>query len=110
VDTLAFVTIVADILACLGLGAKQIIGGNLLLLTVVFLDSPWYLMNVMVQSLGYHIQHVIEMGFYTDAFAQLAMNERVPNDGVGAEPAWATSIHCYCCVWCVFVVAFVDSF
>lgn len=55
--------------------------GNFLLLTVFFLDAPWYRLNVMVQSLGYHIQHFIEIGFYTDAFAQLSTSK-------GADQSW----------------------
>ncbi|CAE8612407.1 unnamed protein product [Polarella glacialis] len=65
---------------------------------LLLLYATW--VNVMVQNVGYHIQHFIEMGFYTDAFPQLAKDEKAPNDSLGDEPAWATSILCYCCVWC----------
>ncbi|CAE8640570.1 unnamed protein product [Polarella glacialis] len=64
----------------------------------LLLYATW--VDVMVQSVGNHIQHFIEMGFYTDAFPQLAKDEKAPNDSLGDEPAWATSILCYCCVWC----------
>ncbi|CAE8730245.1 unnamed protein product [Polarella glacialis] len=77
----------------------QIVGGNLPLLTVVFvLVATW--VNVMVQSVGYHIQHFIEMGVYTDAFPQLAKDEKALNDSLDVELAWVISLLCYCCVWC----------
>uniref|UniRef100_A0A7S0EQ09 Uncharacterized protein n=1 Tax=Hanusia phi TaxID=3032 RepID=A0A7S0EQ09_9CRYP len=38
---------------------------------VLFLDDTTYLLNLLVQSFGYHIQHIIDLGFYSDAFEQL---------------------------------------
>ncbi|CAE8643079.1 unnamed protein product [Polarella glacialis] len=84
--------------------------GNFLLLTVVFLDGPWYLLNVMVQSLGYHIQHFIEIGFYTDAFAQLAKGEGAPNDGSGADPAWMDWWTIFYWGWWISWAPFVGTF
>ena len=42
------------------------------MLIVVFHDRTWYLLNLYVQSTGYYIQNIIQLGFHTDAFAQLA--------------------------------------
>ena len=38
---------------------------------VFFADDTWFLLNLFVQSLGYYVQWVIQLGFHTDAFAQL---------------------------------------
>ncbi|CAE8719084.1 unnamed protein product [Polarella glacialis] len=84
--------------------------GNFLLLTVFFLDAPWYLLNVMVQSLGYHIQHFIEIGFYTDAFAQLATGEGAPNDGKGANQAWMDWWTIFYWGWWISWAPFVGTF
>ncbi|CAE8648789.1 unnamed protein product, partial [Polarella glacialis] len=83
---------------------------NFLLLTVFFLDAPWYLLNVMVQSLGYHIQHFIEIGFYTDAFAQLATGEGAPNDGKGANQAWMDWWTIFYWGWWISWAPFVGTF
>ena len=45
--------------------------GMFLLLVVLFYDDTWYLLNVTVQSTGYYLQWVVQLGFHTDAFAQL---------------------------------------
>ena len=41
------------------------------MLIVVFHDNTWYLFNLYVQSTGYYIQNIVQLGFHTDAFAQL---------------------------------------
>ena len=45
--------------------------GVFLMLLVFFFDDPWYSLNLLVQSTGYYIQTVVQLGFHTDAFAQL---------------------------------------
>ena len=45
--------------------------GMLLMLIVLFYDDTWYLLNLYVQSVGYYLQYVLQLGFHTDAFAQL---------------------------------------
>ena len=42
-----------------------------ILMIVVFYENTWYLLNLYVQSIGYYIQYIIQLGFHTDAFAQL---------------------------------------
>ena len=36
---------------------------------VFFADDTWYLLNVFVQSTGYYMQWLVQIGFHTDAFA-----------------------------------------
>jgi choline-glycine betaine transporter len=84
--------------------------GNFLLCTVFFLDAPWYLLNVMVQSLGYHLQNFIEIGFFTDAFAQLQVGEGRPNDGKGADPAWMDWWTIFYWGWWIAWAPFVGTF
>jgi len=45
--------------------------GMLLMLVVLFYDDMWYLLNLYVQSVGYYLQYVVQLGFHTDAFAQV---------------------------------------
>ena len=45
--------------------------GMFLMLFVFFYDDTWYLLNLYVQSIGYYLQWIIQLGFHTDAFAQL---------------------------------------
>ena len=33
--------------------------------------DSWYTLNLVVQSTGYYMQTIIQLGFHTDAFAQL---------------------------------------
>jgi len=47
--------------------------GCLIMFIVFFADNTWYILNLFVQSTGYYFQWVVQLGFHTDAFAQLAM-------------------------------------
>ena len=46
--------------------------GMMLMLIILFYDDTWYLLNLYVQSIGYYLQYVVQVGFHTDAFAQLS--------------------------------------
>merc|ERR1719183_2690346 len=51
----------------------------------VFLaDDLQYLLNLFVQSVGYHLHHFIDLGFRTDAFAQLDLDV----DGKSGPKVW----------------------
>ena len=45
--------------------------GMLLMLVVLFYDDTWYMLNLYVQSFGNYLQWIVQLGFHTDAFAQL---------------------------------------
>ena len=45
--------------------------GMFLMMVVFFYDDTWFLLNLLVQSCGYYLQTLIQLGFHTDAFAQL---------------------------------------
>ena len=40
-------------------------------LGILYADNTWYALNVIVQTTGYYLQHVIQVGFDCDAFQQL---------------------------------------
>lgn len=45
--------------------------GVFIMMLVFFYDDSWYTLNLVVQSTGYYMQTIIQLGFHTDAFAQL---------------------------------------
>ena len=45
--------------------------GMFLMMVGFFYEDTWYVLNVYVQSIGYYMQWIIQLGFHTDAFAQL---------------------------------------
>ena len=45
--------------------------GMFIMMIGLFADDTWHILNVYVQSVGYYIQWIIQLGFHTDAFAQL---------------------------------------
>ena len=45
--------------------------GMFIMMIGLFADNTWHALNVYVQSIGYYIQWIIQIGFHTDAFAQL---------------------------------------
>ena len=45
--------------------------GMFIMISVFCLDQTEYLLNLFVQSLGYYLQHLLQLGWQTDAFEQL---------------------------------------
>jgi len=113
----AVITLCATGSVALGLdyGIKTIsqtsfILGNFLLLVVFSLDEPWYLLNVIVQSFGWHMQNFIEISFFTDAFSQLAPGQGGPNDGLGAHQSWMDWWTIFYWGWWISWAPFVGTF
>ncbi|XP_066924907.1 glycine betaine transporter OpuD-like isoform X2 [Clytia hemisphaerica] len=44
--------------------------GCFIMFFIFFSSDTWHLLNVFVQSIGYYLQWIIQLGFHTDAFAQ----------------------------------------
>jgi choline-glycine betaine transporter len=47
--------------------------GMVVMVTVLLGDNTWYLLNVMVQTTGYYLNHVVQVGFDCEAFQQLGI-------------------------------------
>ena len=60
--------------------------GMFLWFYVLFSDDTWYIFNVFVQSLGYYLQWIIQLGFHTGAWEQLgdAPDKKYNKDWMGA--------------------------
>jgi len=105
----------ASVVCGLDYGIKTVsqtafIMGNFLLVVVFCLDEPWYLLNVIVQSFGWHVQHFIEISFFTDAFSQLGPGQGGPNDGLGAASAWMDWWTIFYWGWWISWAPFVGTF
>eukprot|EP00413_Alexandrium_margalefii_P010012 CAMPEP_0204529636 /NCGR_PEP_ID=MMETSP0661-20131031/10174_1 /ASSEMBLY_ACC=CAM_ASM_000606 /TAXON_ID=109239 /ORGANISM="Alexandrium margalefi, Strain AMGDE01CS-322" /LENGTH=821 /DNA_ID=CAMNT_0051535671 /DNA_START=58 /DNA_END=2523 /DNA_ORIENTATION=+ len=84
--------------------------GNFLLLAVFFMDRPWYILNLMVQSLGYHFQHFVELSFFCDTFGQLVVGEGRATDGFGANHKWMDWWTIFYWGWWISWAPFVGTF
>lgn len=105
----------ASVVAGLDIGIKSVsyvafMLGNFLILVVFCLDETWYILNVLVSSLGFHLQHIIEISFDTDAFAQLRPGNGQPNDGLGADPSWMNGWTIFYWGWWIAWAPFVGTF
>ena len=80
--------------------------GMLLMLVVLFYDDTWYLLNLYVQSIGYYLQYVVQLGFHTDAFAQLS---NAPDKLEASEwmNDWTIFYWGWWIAWCPFVGMFI---
>lgn len=80
--------------------------GMLLMLVVLFFDDTWYLLNLYVQSIGYYLQYVIQLGFHTDAFAKLS---NAPDKLEASEwmNDWTIFYWGWWIAWCPFVGMFI---
>merc|ERR1719321_751203 len=56
--------------------------GMFLLSTVFFLDNTWFFLNLMVQTFGHYFQNIIQLSFFTDAFAEIGQDK---NGSQGSE-------------------------
>merc|ERR550532_1111309 len=115
--TIAVITLfaTASVVSGLNVGIKWLsqmgfVLGNFLLCVVFFLDSPWYILNVIVQTFGYHLQHLIELGFHCDAWAQLKDGEGRATDGKGAAAAWMDWWTIFYWGWWIAWAPFVGTF
>ena len=56
------------------------------------LDNTWYLLNAMVQSFGFYLQWILQLGWFTDAFGQLRFGEGrnidATGESSGTNPSW----------------------
>ena len=105
----------ASVVAGLDVGIKWVsyaafMLGNFLILVVFCLDEPWYILNVLVASIGFHLQNLIVTAFDTDAFAQLAPGNGQPNDGKGANPSWMDWWTIFYWGWWIAWAPFVGTF
>ncbi len=41
------------------------VSGSFIMLVVLFYDDTWYLLNVYVQSCGYYLQYILQLGCHT---------------------------------------------
>ena len=66
----------------------------------------WYLLNLYVQSVGYYLQYVLQLGFHTDAFAQLgnAPDQLEASDWMND---WTIFYWEWWIAWCSFVGMFI---
>ena len=78
VTTIWIITLIATVSVVTGLNhgikALSLIAfclGNLLLVMLLFTDDTWFLLNSYVQSLGYYITYVTQVGFECDTWPQL---------------------------------------
>ena len=79
--------------------------GMFIMLTVFLYDDTWYCLNVFVQSIGYYMQWFVQLGFHTDAFAQLS---KAP-DGKEA-PNWMNNWTIFYWGWWIAWSPFVGMF
>ena len=60
----------------IGLGIRRlsevcVIVGLFVMVITFLLDSPYYILNLMTQSIGYYFQYIVQLGWHCDAFEML---------------------------------------
>ena len=85
--------------------------GFLLLFWVFAMEKTNYLLNLLIQVIGYYLQYLIEWTTYTGAFAQLEVGEGRATDGLSSASwwmeEWATFFMAWWGTWAPFVGLFV---
>ena len=55
--------------------------GMFLMIVSLFMDDTFYILNLFVQSLGYYMQYIIQLGWHCDAFEQLGDAKGIATSG-----------------------------
>ena len=68
----------------LDVGIRRLSEGNfafclILLFYLFFICDPFYILNLFIQTIGYHINHLFELTFMTDAFQQVGFTGESSN-------------------------------
>jgi len=85
--------------------------GMLLLFMVIAMDNTKFILNLMVQEIGYYFQwSVLELNFWTDAFAQLREGEGRSVDDQAGSATWMNGWMIFYQAWWVSWSAFVGLF
>lgn len=85
--------------------------GALLTLLVFLMDDTTFLLNLLVQEVGYYLQHsLFEVNFWTDAFGQLEAGSGRAIDDKSSEVWWMDSWMIFYQAWWVSWAAFVGIF
>ena len=79
--------------------------GMFIMMIGFFYEDTWHALNVYVQSIGYYLQWILQLGFHTDAFAQLG---NAP-DGKQA-PSWMNDWTIFYWGWWIAWSPFVGMF
>ena len=79
--TIGCITLLATVSVVTGLdkGIRRLseynfLVGLLLVFYLFFVGDTFYLLNLFVQGIGYHIQYLPKLLFHTDAFQQVALH------------------------------------
>ncbi|TRY68223.1 hypothetical protein TCAL_12618 [Tigriopus californicus] len=59
--------------------------GMFLMIVALLVDDTFFILNLYVQSLGYYIQWIIQLGFHTDAWEQL---DTMPSESHAIQTRW----------------------
>jgi choline-glycine betaine transporter len=65
--------------------------GMCVCLPILYADNTWYILNVLVQSVGYYLQYIIQVGFDCEAFQQLGFEMTSGNKYWGSDGAASIS-------------------
>lgn len=79
--------------------------GCFIMFFVLYASDTWHILNLFTQSLGYYFQWIIQLGFHTDAFAQL---NNAP-DGK-EQPGWMSGWTIFYWGWWISWSPFVGMF
>ncbi|CAE8615072.1 unnamed protein product [Polarella glacialis] len=100
------------------LSQTALVLSSLLMVSVLFADNTEFLLNLIVQSIGYHLQWLLQLSFATDAWAQLkevteagakAFSGR-STDGDSASVLWMDSWTIFYWGWWIAWAPFVGMF
>mmetsp|Transcript_66932 Transcript_66932/g.145453 ORF Transcript_66932/g.145453 Transcript_66932/m.145453 type:complete len:757 (+) Transcript_66932:80-2350(+) len=84
-----------------------------ILLTVLFLDETWYILNALTSTLGYYIWYLPRISFHTDAWEELGHayeGKGGAPDGRGGLKGWMNSWTIFYWGWWISWGPFVGTF
>merc|ERR1719450_574221 len=117
---IALITVLATMSLVLGLkrGIKWLANiafalSLFILLSVVFLDEPWYILNANTSAIGYYLWYLPKISFHTDAWEELGSASQglggAPDDD-GGSAGWMNGWTVFYWGWWISWAPFVGTF
>jgi len=62
-----------------------------IVISVLFMDETWYILNAMTSALGYYLWYLPKVSFHTDAWEEMSGTNAHAPDGRGGKKGWTNS-------------------
>ena len=78
--------------------------GCLFFIVVIYSDDIWFILNLLIQSVGYYFQYIIAISWHTDAFQQKG---NVPDQHATDKDWMHNNTVLYCMYYFLYIIMYI---